>query len=171
MNVDAGIDYRLRTLTQAHLFLSPLTEHNRQQMDKIFTQLASSSEVVFAPTLTINHRPMVMRKLANGVLAVNFDTLCVQARSQLDYIELSKHYHTVLLYEMVQMGSRNEDVARRFLALVDEFYERKVKLIINADVEMSEIYQGQFLRFEYQRCLSRLQEMQSEEYLSQPHLA
>ncbi len=74
-------------------------------------------------------------------------------------------------YEMVQMGSRNEDVARRFLALVDEFYERKVKLIINADVEMSEIYQGQFLRFEYQRCLSRLQEMQSEEYLSQPHLA
>ncbi|EQA5333550.1 TPA: AFG1 family ATPase [Proteus mirabilis] len=171
LNVDAGIDYRLRTLTQAHLFLSPLTEYNRQQMDKIFTQLASSSEVVFAPTLTINHRPMVMRKVANGVLAVNFDTLCVQARSQLDYIELSKHYHTVLLYEMVQMGSRNEDVARRFLALVDEFYERKVKLIINADVEMSEIYQGQFLRFEYQRCLSRLQEMQSEEYLSQPHLA
>ena len=89
LNVDAGIDYRLRTLTQAHLFLSPLTEYNRQQMDKIFTQLASSSEVVFAPTLTINHRPMVMRKVANGVLAVNFDTLCVQARSQLDYIELS----------------------------------------------------------------------------------
>lgn len=170
LNVDAGIDYRLRTLTQAHLFLSPLTDKNRHEMDRVFINLANNNASP-EKVLTINHRPMEIRNSSNGVLAVNFDTLCVDARSQLDYIELSKHYHTVLLYEMKQMGTAKEDVARRFLALVDEFYERKVKLIINADVEMNEIYQGHFLAFEYQRCLSRLQEMQSEEYLIQPHLA
>lgn len=170
LNVDAGIDYRLRTLTQAHLFLSPLNDENRQEMDRIFMHLAISEPQVDC-TLTINHRPMKVRKASNGVLAVNFSTLCMESRSQLDYIELSKHYHSVLLYDMKQMGTLNEDAARRFLALVDEFYERKVKLIINANVEMNEIYQGDFLRFEYQRCLSRLQEMQSEEYLVQPHLA
>lgn len=69
------------------------------------------------------------------------------------------------------MGSSNESAARRFLALVDEFYERKVKLIINAQVAMEQLYQGQLLQFEYQRCLSRLQEMQSEDYLKVPHLA
>ncbi|WP_099074105.1 cell division protein ZapE [Proteus alimentorum] len=170
LNVDAGIDYRLRTLTQAHLFLSPLNDENRQEMDRIFMHLATSEPQVDC-TLTINHRPMKVRKASSGVLAINFSTLCMEPRSQLDYIELSKHYHSVLLYDMEQMGTLNEDAARRFLALVDEFYERKVKLIINANVEMNEIYQGDFLRFEYQRCLSRLQEMQSEEYLVQPHLA
>lgn len=170
LNVDAGIDYRLRTLTQAHLFLSPLNDENRQEMDRIFMHLATNEPQVDC-TLTINHRPMKVRKVSNGVLAINFSTLCMEPRSQLDYIELSKHYHSVLLYEMEQMGTLNEDAARRFLALVDEFYERKVKLIINANVEMHEIYQGDFLRFEYQRCLSRLQEMQSEEYLVQRHLA
>ena len=170
LNVDAGIDYRLRTLTQAHLFLSPLTDQNAQEMDRIFNNLAShngQSEQI----LTINHRPMKVRNAANGILAVDFSTLCVEARSQLDYIELSKRYHTVLIYKMVQMNTKNEDAARRFLALVDEFYERKVKLIINADVDMNDIYQGHFLSFEYQRCLSRLQEMQSEAYLVQSHLA
>lgn len=170
LNVDAGIDYRLRTLTQAHLFLFPLSDKNRQEMERIFSHLATNEPQTDC-ILTINHRPMKVRKVANGVLAVNFATLCMEARSQLDYIELSQHYHTVLLHEMTQMNALNEDVARRFLALVDEFYERKVKLIINADVEMNAIYQGDFLRFEYQRCLSRLQEMQSEAYLVQPHLA
>lgn len=170
LNVDAGIDYRLRTLTQAHLFLFPLNDKNRQEMDRIFMHLATSEPQVDC-TLTINHRPMKARKTSNGVLAINFSTLCMEPRSQLDYIELSKHYHSVLLYDMEPMGTLNEGAARRFLALVDEFYERKVKLIINANVEMNEIYQGDFLRFEYQRCLSRLQEMQSEEYLVQPHLA
>lgn len=170
LNVDSGIDYRLRTLTQAHLFLSPLTDKNTQEMERIFNNLASH-DGQSEQTLKINHRPMQVIKSANGVLAVNFSTLCMEARSQLDYIELSKRYHTVLIYKMVKMDSRNEDAARRFLALVDEFYERKVKLIINAEVAMDDIYQGSFLRFEYQRCLSRLQEMQSEAYLIEPHLA
>lgn len=170
MNVDAGIDYRLRTLTQAHLFLSPINAQNRQHLDEVFVKLAGK-EGELNPVLEVNHRKMQVLRSAEGVLAVEFKVLCEEPRSQNDYIYLSNCYHTVLLYDVPSMGVRDENPARRFLALVDEFYERKVKLVINAEVPMESLYQGQLLAFEYQRCLSRLQEMQSEEYLKIPHLA
>lgn len=169
MNVDAGIDYRLRTLTQAHLYLTPLDEQTRQTMDRMFVKLAGK-DGEFAPVLQINHRPLQAIRAVDGVLAVDFHTLCEDARSQLDYIALSRLYHSVILYNVRVMGSLKENTARRFLALVDEFYERHVKLVISAETSMFEIYQGERLKFEYQRCLSRLQEMQSEEYLKLPHL-
>ena len=169
MNVDAGIDYRLRTLTQANLYLTPLNPETEQAMADIFVKLAGK-EGEKAPVLEVNHRPLPAICAAQGVLAVDFHTLCEEARSQLDYIALSKIYHTVLLHNVHKMATRDENTARRFLALVDEFYERRVKLIIAAEAAMFEIYCGERLKFEYQRCLSRLQEMQSEEYLSLPHL-
>ncbi|EMT6575821.1 cell division protein ZapE [Providencia rettgeri] len=169
MNVDAGIDYRLRTLTQAHLFLSPINSQNRQHLDEVFVKLASKQGDEY-PVLEVNHRKMQAIRSAEGVLAVEFKVLCEEPRSQNDYIYLSNCYHTVLLYNVPVMGTKDENPARRFLALIDEFYERKVKLVINAEVPMESLYQGQLLAFEYQRCLSRLQEMQSEEYLKIPHL-
>ena len=170
MNVDAGIDYRLRTLTQAHLFLSPINAQNRQHLDDVFVKLAGKQGAI-NPVLEVNHRKMQVLRSSEGVLAVEFKVLCEEPRSQNDYIYLSNCYHTVLLYDVPVMGTKDENPARRFLALVDEFYERKVKLVINAEVPMESLYQGQLLAFEYQRCLSRLQEMQSEEYLKIPHLA
>lgn len=169
INVDAGIDYRLRTLTQAHLYLTPLNEQTRKSMDRIFSTLAGKAGEE-APVLQINHRPLQAIRAVDGVLAVDFHTLCEEARSQLDYIALSRLYHSVVLYNVRVMGPLTENTARRFLALVDEFYERHVKLAIAAEASMSEIYQGERLRFEYRRCLSRLREMQSEEYLKLPHL-
>ncbi|ELY3854854.1 cell division protein ZapE [Providencia huaxiensis] len=170
MNVDAGIDYRLRTLTQAHLFLSPINSENRQHLDDVFVKLAGKQGEQ-SPVLEVNHRKMQAIRTAEGVLAIEFKVLCEEPRSQNDYIYLSNCYHTILLYNVPAMGTNDENSARRFLALIDEFYERKVKLIINAAVPMESLYQGQLLTFEYQRCLSRLQEMQSEEYLKIPHLA
>ncbi|HEO9034694.1 MULTISPECIES: cell division protein ZapE [Serratia] len=169
MNVDAGIDYRLRTLTQAHLYLTPLNDQTRATLDRMFVKLAGKAGED-APVLQINHRPLQAIRSVDGVLAVDFHTLCEEARSQLDYIALSRLYHSVILYNVQVMGPLKENTARRFLALVDEFYERHVKLVIGAEASMFEIYQGERLRFEYQRCLSRLQEMQSEEYLKLPHL-
>lgn len=169
MNVDAGIDYRLRTLTQAHLYLTPLTPQTQSTMDQIFLKLAGRAGET-APVLQINHRPLPTIRAVEGVLAVDFHTLCEEARSQLDYIALSRLYHSVMLYNVRIMGPLKENTARRFLALVDEFYERHVKLVITAEASMFEIYQGERLKFEFQRCLSRLQEMQSEEYLKLPHL-
>lgn len=172
LNVDAGIDYRLRTLTQANLWLTPAGEETTDAMHSMLGKLTGnhSGSTETKPVLEVNHRPMQAIAAVDGVLAVEFHTLCEEARSQLDYIALSKIYHSVLLHNVPVMGADSENAARRFLALVDEFYERHVKLVISAAVPMFEIYQGERLKFEYQRCLSRLQEMQSEEYLKLPHL-
>ncbi|MBP2847520.1 AFG1 family ATPase [Dickeya oryzae] len=170
LNVDAGIDYRLRTLTQAHLYLTPLNAETEAEMQAMFRRLSGRDITQPGPVLEVNHRPLATLSAGDGVLAVDFATLCLDARSQNDYIALSRLYHTVLLHHVPVMAVKDENAARRFLALVDEFYERRVKLIISAQVPMFEIYQGEHLKFEYQRCLSRLQEMQSEEYLRQPHL-
>ncbi|WP_226066938.1 cell division protein ZapE [Dickeya zeae] len=170
LNVDAGIDYRLRTLTQAHLYLTPINDETEADMQAMFRRLSGRDGSQPGPVLEVNHRPLATLSAGDGVLAVDFATLCLEARSQNDYIALSRLYHTVLLHHVPVMAVKDENAARRFLALVDEFYERRVKLIISAQAPMFEIYQGEHLKFEYQRCLSRLQEMQSEEYLRQPHL-
>ncbi|MDY1037974.1 cell division protein ZapE [Lelliottia sp. CFBP8978] len=169
MNVDAGVDYRLRTLTQAHLWLSPLNDETQRQMDTLWLALAGAKRDN-APELEINHRPLKTRGVENQTLAVSFATLCVDARSQHDYIALSRLFHTVMLFDVPVMTSLMESEARRFIALVDEFYERHVKLVVSADVPLYEVYQGERLKFEFQRCLSRLQEMQSEEYLKRAHM-
>lgn len=169
MNVDAGIDYRLRTLTQAHLWLSPLNEQTSQQMDKLWLALAGAARS-HAPELEINHRPLATLGVENQTLAVSFATLCVDARSQHDYIALSRLFHTVMLFDVPVMTTLMESEARRFIALVDEFYERHVKLVVSAAAPLHEIYQGERVKFEFQRCLSRLQEMQSEEYLKREHM-
>ncbi|ELY4859696.1 cell division protein ZapE [Cronobacter sakazakii] len=172
MNVDAGIDYRLRTLTQAHLWLSPRSEETARQMDKLWQALAGAPRnAAAAPSLEINHRPLPTLGVENQTLAASFATLCVDARSQHDYIALSRQFHTVLLFDVPVMTTSTENAARRFIALVDEFYERQVKLVVSADAPLDDIYQGEQLQFEFKRCLSRLQEMQSEEYLKRPHLA
>ncbi len=106
-------------------------------------------------------RTLTSRKEADGIIWFDFPELCETARSQYDYMELSKCYHTVLLSNVTQMGQTRDDVARRFIALVDEFYERHVKLIISAAVPMEQLYTEGILSFEFKRCLSRLQEMQS----------
>ncbi len=171
LNVDAGIDYRLRTLTSAHLWKTPPGDASEQEMAGIFGALAGCDyQAAGSPVLEINHRPLATRKSCAGVVALDFVTLCGEARSQLDYIELSRRYHTVLLFNVPVLTPAMEDQARRFLALVDEFYERHVKLVVCAEAALSDIYRGNQLNFEYQRCLSRLQEMQSEEYLCRPHL-
>ena len=168
MNVDAGIDYRLRTLTQAHLWLSPLSAETSAQIMQLYVALAGSPPEGDS-VLEINHRPMAVHGTVNQTLVVDFATLCVDARSQHDYIALSRQFHTVFLLNVQVMDIRMESEARRFIALVDEFYERHVKLIVCAVVGLHEIYQGERLKFEFQRCLSRLQEMQSEDYLKLPH--
>lgn len=141
MNVDAGVDYRLRTLTQAHLWLTPLNDETQRQMDKLWLALAGAARE-HAPTLEINHRPLSTLGVENQTLAVSFATLCVEARSQHDYIALSRLFHTVLLFDVPVMTLLMENEARRFIALVDEFYERHVKLVVSAAAPLYEIYQG-----------------------------
>ena len=110
------------------------------------------------------------RKVADCIVMFDFSQLCETARSQVDYMEISRLYNTVILSNVKQLGQNNDDAARRFIALVDEFYERHVTLIISAEKPITELYTQGNLNFEFRRCISRLQEMQSLEYLAREHL-
>jgi cell division protein ZapE len=171
INVDSGVDYRLRTLETADIYHYPNDITATQHLQRYFSQLVGhpweSNQIDF---IDVNHRKIEVRNSANGVLYVTFEQLCQTARSQNDYIEMSKIYHTVLLSDVKQMGGALDDAARRFIALVDEFYERKVKLIISAEVALESLYLSGQLNFEFKRCCSRLIEMQSREYLGKEHL-
>jgi cell division protein ZapE len=169
VNVDSGIDYRLRTLEQAEIFHSPLDTKASENLAEYFIKLSvtpGSKNVDIA----INGRPLLAIEESDGIVHFDFSVLCESARSQTDYMELSRLYHTVLLANVKQMSVEREDAARRFIALVDEFYERNVKLIISAEVDMENLYSHGGLVFEFKRCLSRLQEMQSHDYLASKHL-
>src|SRR5690606_20005629 len=108
---------------------------------------------------------------SDGVIWFDFAQVCDGPRSQDDYIELSKLYHTVLLSNVPQFDAMLENQARRFIALVDEFYDRRVKLILSAEAPIAELYRGEKLSHEFERTRSRLMEMQSHEYLAAAHRA
>ncbi|KIP77816.1 cell division protein ZapE [Vibrio jasicida] len=170
LNVDSGVDYRLRTLEQAEIYHYPLDEQASVNLNQYYQQLIGERKAA-TNTIEVNHREIAVIEASDGVLHASFAQLCQTPRSQNDYIELSRIYHTVLLADVMQMDRKVDDAARRFIALVDEFYERNVKLIISAEVAMEALYSDGLLEFEFKRCLSRLTEMQSREYLAREHLA
>lgn len=170
VNVDAGIDYRLRTLTQAEIYHSPLDNIAAEQLTHYFEQL-TTTPCYTDKNIEINGRELVAQREADGVIQFHFKTLCQTARSQTDYMEIARIYHTVILSNVPQITEQEDDAARRFIAMVDEFYERNVTLIISAAVPMEQLYQQGRLTFEFRRCCSRLTEMQSHAYLAKPHLA
>ncbi len=169
LNVDGGVDYRLRALTQAQIYHSPSDAEAERNLERWFTEIApepgrANEEV------SIHGRSIRSRRLAEGVAWFDFINLCEGPRGTADYIEIARTCHTVLLSRVPQMTVFHEDSARRFINMVDEFYDRGVKLIIAADVPQATLYSGDKSRFEFQRTQSRLTEMQSEEYLAKPHL-
>ena len=119
--------------------------------------------------LIIENREIRALRTCDDVAWFDFRELCDGPRSQNDYIELGKIFHAVLLSGVEQMSVTTDDIARRFINMVDEFYDRNVKLIISAEVELKDLYTGGRLTFEFQRTLSRLLEMQSHEFLSRAH--
>ncbi|MFT6519130.1 MAG: cell division protein ZapE [Candidatus Azotimanducaceae bacterium] len=168
LNVDGGVDYRLRVLQDAEIFHSPLDAAADESLARSFKSLspdAGRPDVV----LEIEGRDMITRYCGDGVVWFEFSALCEGPRSQNDYIELAMQFQTVLVSNVPQFTSLREDAARRFISLVDEFYDHNVKLILSAATPILVLYQGERLVFEFQRTESRLQEMQSQEYLAREH--
>ena len=168
--IDAGQDFRLRALQQAKLYHFPLSEHAQQSMQENFAALAAE-EAKSDVSLSIENRPIRAHKVAGDVVWFDFVNICEGPRSQNDYIELATLFTTVLISNVPVLDTTREDAARRFISLVDEFYDRRVKLILSADEGIANLYQGQRLNFEFQRTQSRLLEMQSESYLGEPHVS
>ena len=169
LNVDGGTDYRLRHLEKARLFYTPAGPEADAHLADFFQHLTGDGHGSDA-ALLINGRNIPVQRHADGVVWFRFPDICGGRRSQLDYIEIARSYHTVLISDIPQLGTDIEDEARRFMALVDEFYDRRVKLAISAALPADRLYTGKRLAFEFQRTASRLQEMQSRDYLAEPHL-
>ncbi len=170
VNVDSGVDYRLRALEQAELFHFPLGPAAEESLLASFRSLLPDcTHMVENEALMIENRAIHAVRVCEDVAWFEFRELCDGPRSQNDYIELGKIFHAVILANVEQMSVAKDDMARRFINLVDEFYDRNVKLIISAEVELKDLYTGGRLSFEFQRTLSRLLEMQSHEFLSRPH--
>lgn len=168
LNVDAGIDYRLRILKQADLFKYPLSEQTGLWLKSRFNALAQSQKVS-TDDIDINHRQVVALARTEDVLWCDFSELCFKPRSPADFIQIAHQYHTVLLSDIPELTDQFADATRRFIYLVDEFYDCGVKLIITSHDSILTLYHGEKLSFEIERTRSRLLEMQSDEYLNKQH--
>jgi cell division protein ZapE len=169
LNVDGGVDYRLRYLEKAEIYHYPLDERADQILNDLFDHIAPEPGHR-GGDVEIEGRYIPTLREADGIVWFNFRAICDGPRGTADYIELARCYHTVLISNLPVMDWQMENQARRFVNLVDEFYDRGVKLILSAAAPVLELYRGEKLKFEFQRTVSRLQEMQSHEYLERPHL-
>ena len=163
-----GIDFRLRALKQAEIYHFPLDSGAEQSLERSFASLAPV-EALVDQELQVEGRIIRAKRVADDVVWFEFSELCEGPRSQNDYIELAMEYHAVLVSNIPVLDEKKEDAARRFISLVDEFYDHGVKLLISADAAITDLYQGDRLRFEFERTASRLFEMQSHEYLGASH--
>jgi cell division protein ZapE len=170
VQMDSGLDYRLRLLEKAGTYLTPSDDLANQKLNFFFDESATS-QICANRQLEINGRNILARKCAKGIAWFDFLALCDGPRSQSDYIELARWYPSIIVSDVPELDPMREDQARRFIALVDEFYDRRVKLIISAATRAETLYTGSKLGFEFDRTISRLIEMQSSEYLALPHFA
>lgn len=168
MNIDAGIDYRLRLLKQAKLYSSPLTDDTKDWLSERFDTLAGGQTISTSP-IEIGGRNIDVIKRTETMLLADFRALCMQPRSAADFIEIANDFDTVMVDNVPALNDTLMDPTRRFIYLVDEFYDRRVKLLIRAEQSILTLYQGEKLAFEIERTRSRLLEMQSEEYLAEEH--
>jgi cell division protein ZapE len=166
INVDAGVDYRQRTLSQVEVYHTPLGAAADKALRDAYARLAAVPDE--SPLLRIEKRELKALRRADGVVWFDFATLCGGPRSQNDYLELASRFHAVILAEVPQMTPRMQSEARRFTWLIDVFYDHKVKLLMSAAVPPEQLYVEGPMANEFTRTVSRIVEMQSKEYLDTP---
>ncbi|MDH5276155.1 MAG: cell division protein ZapE [Gammaproteobacteria bacterium] len=169
VHVDGLVDYRLRVLEAAEIWHAPLDPVADANLERYFHDIAPDRGTGDA-RLEVLGRRIQTRRLSEGVVWFDFAALCDGPRSQEDYIQIARSFQTVILSGVPQLDENRENAARRFIALVDEFYDRRVNLIVSAAAPISRIYTGSRLVNEFERTRSRLLEMQSLEYLAAGHL-
>ena len=167
INVDHGTDYRRRALEHVDLYHTPLDQAADDAMAKAFSELAEVADE--SPLMTIESRRIHAHRKAGGLIWFDFKTLCGGPRSQNDYLELATQFHTLMLSGVPQMSVRMASEARRFTWLIDVLYDRKVKLVLSAEVPPELLYVEGPLSHEFPRTVSRLVEMQSSEFLAEQH--
>jgi cell division protein ZapE len=169
VHVDGELDYRLRVLERAGVYQQPISQEAERELARYFADIAPD-QGRSGVHISVLGRSIRCRKETDGVVWFDFPQICDGPRSQEDYIEISRCYQTVIVSNVPQFTRTLENQARRFIALVDEFYDRRVKLILSAATPIATLYAGERLGLEFERTRSRLEEMQSHDYLAAPHL-
>ncbi len=164
VNVDNGTDYRSLTLESVDMYHVPANAKSDAAMNLAFNALAEAHDE--DPVLHIEARQIRALRKAGGVVWFDFKTLCGGPRSQNDYLEIAVRFHTVFLSQVPFMPVRMASEARRFTWLVDVLYDRRVKLVMSAQVAPQHLYTEGPMSHEFPRTVSRLQEMQSKEFLA-----
>ncbi len=170
LELDGGADYRLRLMQQAGTYIFPADDSAQQKLRRFFAHVAPG-KTIENRNLDILGRNIHTLRCAKGVAWFDFLEICDGPRSQNDYIEIARWYQTVIISDIPVLDAELENAARRFISLVDEFYDRRVKLIVSAAIDIESLYQGRKLNFEFERTASRLTEMQSAVYLHEAHIA
>lgn len=168
IHLDGGIDYRLRQLEQAPTYMDSRLPGSAAALQERFSALTGAAAGGPA-TLDIEGRPLRAVNVGHGTVWFEFGELCEGPRSQNDYIELARLYHTIFIANIPVFGTLNENAARRFIMLIDELYDRGVKIVVTAAAPPAELYRGERLHFEFERAASRLTEMQTKHYLAGQH--
>jgi len=164
ISVDNGTDYRRRTLEALTLYHVPNGPQADAAMEQAFNVLEETHDE--DPMLHIESRQILAKRKAGGMVWFDFKTLCGGPRSQNDYLEIASLFHTVFLSDVPHMPLRMASEARRFTWLIDVLYDRRVKLVMSAAVVPAELYTEGPMAHEFPRTVSRLSEMQTQEYLS-----
>ncbi len=169
LNVDGGEDYRLRTLSAAEVFYLPADEASEQKLADLFAQVTAKQQQK-PLELVVHGRPLVSRGHTEKAVWFDFRTLCFGPRSQADYLYLCERYEMIFISGMEKLSQSERAEARRLTWLIDVMYDYRVKLCATSDVPPEEMYvEGDFAQ-EFVRTVSRMVEMQSQEYLDLPHL-
>lgn len=168
-NIDSGIDYRLQFLDRAEIYHSPLDENANRVLEENFEHMALEA-MPEDSAMTIEGRTIQAVRIAGGVVWFEFSAICDGPRGAADYIEIARCFHTVLVANIPVLNDNDADMAKRFMMLVDEFYDHNVKLIITAEAEADKLYLGKKIRKSFARTISRLHEMASHDYLARQHL-
>ena len=169
VNIDSGIDYRLEFFDHAEIYHSPLDDSANAILEDDFIHVCPDKGDE-ASILEIEDREIETVRCGDGVVWFDFKAICAGPRGVADYIEIARQYQTVLIANIPVMNDNDNDVAKRLIILVDEFYDRNVKLIITAEAAPAKLYQGERLAESFKRTQSRLEEMRTHDYLAKEHL-
>ncbi len=168
VHLDGGIDYRLRRMEQAPTYLDSTLTGTAEELQRRFAALAGASAA--GPTVVaIEDRPVAAVATGAGIVWFEFAELCTGARSQIDYIEIARMYPTVFVANIPEFTHDDDNAARRFIMLIDEFYDRGVKIVVSAAAAPAALYRGERLQAEFLRTASRLVDMQTQRYLAREH--
>ena len=162
-------DYRVMLLEEARVYHTPLGPETDARLNDEFQRLANTA-TEGPGDLMINGRAMPFRLRAEDMVWFDFEALCGPPRSKNDYIELARCHQTVFMSDIPVMGGSRDDRTRRFIFCIDEFYDRRVKLVVSAEAPVQRLYIGERLAFEFQRTISRMTEMQTPMFLGRAHL-